>query len=168
MRQNVLDVLLYLFENYAEPEQEPKANRVVLRGELQEAGFHHRTIDRALQWMDDLDVAEELPLDPSEQSPALRIFNRREQNCLSTEALGFIMSLEQSGILTPTRREALFDRLLALRLADVGIEQIKWVVLMVLNSFGDCEQVSAIDSLNEYSQLFELPIEQLMFEDESI
>jgi Smg protein len=42
--------------------------------------------------------------------------------------------LEQIGILSPEQRELLIDRLMALGNDDVDIEQIKWVVLMVLFS----------------------------------
>ena len=47
---------------------------------------------------------------------------------------GYISYLEQIGILPSLQREILVDRLLALDSADIDIEQIKWVVLMVLFS----------------------------------
>ena len=36
--------------------------------------------------------------------------------------------------MVPTQRETLVDRLLALESTDIDVEQIKWVVLMVLFS----------------------------------
>ena len=42
--------------------------------------------------------------------------------------------LEQIRILSPPQREILIDRLLALETPDIDVEQIKWVVLMVLFS----------------------------------
>ena len=47
---------------------------------------------------------------------------------------GYISYLEQIGILSPPQREILVDRLLALDAPDIDVEQIKWVVLMVLFS----------------------------------
>jgi Smg protein len=47
---------------------------------------------------------------------------------------GFITYLEQIGILSPPQREILVDRLLALDSPDIDVEQIKWVVLMILFS----------------------------------
>jgi len=42
------------------------------------------------------------------------------------------MYLEQIGILTTGQRERVLDRVLALGERDVDIDDIKWVVLMVL------------------------------------
>jgi Smg protein len=44
------------------------------------------------------------------------------------------MYLEQIGILSPVHRELVLDRLMALEAEDIGVEQVKWVVLMVLFS----------------------------------
>ena len=44
------------------------------------------------------------------------------------------MSLEQAEILSPLQREIVIDRLLALDADDLSIDQVKWVVLMVLSS----------------------------------
>ena len=53
---------------------------------------------------------------------------------LDADCRGFITYLEQIGILPPTQREILIDRLLALETPDINVAQIKWVVLMVLFS----------------------------------
>ena len=52
-------------------------------------------------------------------------------------------SLEASGILAPEQREIVIDRLLALDSEEIDIEQVKWVVLMVLSSQPDQEQAYA-------------------------
>jgi Smg protein len=44
------------------------------------------------------------------------------------------MYLEQIGILSPMHRELVIDRLMALDAAEIDVEDIKWVVLMVLFS----------------------------------
>ena len=53
---------------------------------------------------------------------------------LDVGSRGFITYLEQIGILSPHQREILIDRLLALETPDINVEQIKWVVLMILFS----------------------------------
>jgi Smg protein len=42
--------------------------------------------------------------------------------------------LEQVGILSPTQRELVIEKLMALEGDDIDIERLKWVVLMVLFS----------------------------------
>jgi Smg protein len=53
------------------------------------------------------------------------------------------MSLEQGGILSPQQREIVIERLLALDADDLDLEQVKWVVLMVLSSQPGQEQACA-------------------------
>ena len=47
---------------------------------------------------------------------------------------GYLLHLENLGILSAQQREVVIDRLLALEADDIDIEQLKWVVLMVLFS----------------------------------
>jgi Smg protein len=65
-------------------------------------------------------------------SRAIRIFDASEQTRLDTDCRGYILYLENIGILNAAQRELVIDRLLALDARQIDIEQIKWVVLMVL------------------------------------
>lgn len=134
MKENVLDVLMYLFETYIDAEEEPEPDQNELRDELSRAGFGDSEIDRALDWLDDLtDNHERFHYNP-QTVHGTRIFNNVEIARLDAGCRGFITYLEQIGILSPTQREILVDRLLALETPDIDVEQIKWVVLMVLFS----------------------------------
>jgi Smg protein len=132
MKETVLDVLMYLFESFVDSEDEPEPNRNELKEELQRAGFGHREIDRALDWLDGLNTAEVTSTAP--QNAAFRIFDPAEQERLDTPARGYLLHLEQIGILQPVQRELVIDRLLALDNEEIDIEQAKWVVMMVLFS----------------------------------
>lgn len=133
MKETVLDVLMYLFESFVESEDEPEPNRNELREELERAGFGDREIDRALEWLDGLNVTEVAP-SQTPHSAALRIYDAGEQERLDAGAQGYLLHLEQIGILSPPQRELAIDRLLALDSEEIDIEQIKWVVMMVLFS----------------------------------
>ncbi len=129
MKENVLDVLMYLFETYVDTDEEPEADHNELRDELSRAGFADPEIDRALEWLDGLtDHQEGLAFN------AQTAYNDFEHERLDSASRGYISYLEQIGILSPPQREILVDRLLALESADIDVEQIKWVVLMVLFS----------------------------------
>ena len=54
MKDNVLDLLIYLFENYMSADDEPRPDRHVLKMELEKAGFAEPDIERALEWLDGL------------------------------------------------------------------------------------------------------------------
>lgn len=135
MKESVLDILIYLFENYfdAEASVAPEPDRDTLKEELERAGFSEREVSRALEWL------EQLCADPERAgvippSRSVRVFDTREQARLDTECRGYIQYLENIGIVNAAQRELVIDRLLALDARQIDIEQVKWVVLMVLFS----------------------------------
>ena len=134
MKENVLDVLMYLFESYVDAEDEPEADHNELRDELARAGFGDPEIDRALDWLDGLTDHQDNLTFSAQTSHGMRIYSEFEQERLDAACRGYIAYLEQIGILSPPQREILIDRLLALESTDIDVEQIKWVVLMVLFS----------------------------------
>ncbi len=134
MKENVLDVLMYLFETYIDPEEEPEPDQNELRDELSRAGFGDSEIDRALDWLDGLTDNHEGRVFNTQTVHGTRIYNDIENDRLNAGCRGFITYLEQIGILSPAQREILVDRLLALETPDIDVEQVKWVVLMVLFS----------------------------------
>lgn len=141
MKESVLDVLMYLFESFIESDDEPEPDRNELRDELEQAGFGDREIERALDWLEGLNTAEVVTSAP--QSAALRIYDRMEQERLDAAARGYLLHLEQIGILLPIQRELVIDRLFALDTEEIDIEQIKWVVMMVLFSQPDQHEAYA-------------------------
>ena len=134
MKENVIDVLMYLFETYVETEEEPEPDQNELRIELSRAGFADEEIERALEWLDGLTDQQESFGYVTQTAHGTRIYNEYEHGRLDTCCRGYITYLEQIAILSPTQREILVDRLLALESTDIDVEQIKWVVLMVLFS----------------------------------
>ena len=135
MKESVLDILIYLFENYfdAELESAPEPDRDTLKDELERAGFSEREVERrwngSSSWRRTRSALVAMPT-----PRAIRIFDPREQARLDTDCRGYILYLEHIGILSPTQRELVIDRLLALDARQIDIEQVKWVVLMVLFS----------------------------------
>jgi Smg protein len=132
MKETVLDVLMYLFESFVDSEDEPEPNRNELKEDLRRAGFGDRQIERALDWLDALNTTEVAHTAP--QSAAMRIFDSAETEKLDARARGYLLRLEQIGILAPAQRELVIDRLLALDNDEIDVEQTKWVVMMVLFS----------------------------------
>ena len=134
MKETVLDVLMYLFESFVESDDEPEPDRNELREELEEAGFGDREIDRALDWLDGLNSGTNVVAHPAPTSTAVRVYDEVELERFDAPARGYLLHLEQLGILAPLQRELVIDRLLALDSGEIDIEQIKWVVMMVLFS----------------------------------
>jgi Smg protein len=131
MTDTVLDVLLYLFETYSEHEPE-NADQDVLREELLKAGFGEPEVDSALDWLEGLNSEGGEPLASPPGDRSIRVYNEVEMRRLDLECRGYLLYLEQVGILPAAQRELVIDRLMALGSGTVDKEQVKWVVLMVL------------------------------------
>ncbi len=133
MKENVLDVLMYLFENYMSDDIEFDTDEESLRVELQQAGFQSIEISKAFEWLEGLvalqDFPEKLPL---VNTSSIRVYTVEETEKLDLDARGFLMFLEQTGVLDHNTREMVVDRVMALDEDEIDIDQLKWVTLMVL------------------------------------
>ncbi len=145
MKETVLDVLMYLFEHYVDDDNEFEPDREALQSQLLDAGFGDREIDKAFDWLEGL-AAQDTTLN-GHNPGALRQYSDHELDRLNSDARGFLLFLEQQGVLSPTTRELVIDRVMALDGDEVDLEQLKWVVLMVL--FNQPDQEAAFTWLED-------------------
>ena len=153
MKENVLDVLMYLFENYFYDELEDEPDRASMEENLHEAGFSNGEIGKAFNWLDGLAEQRFQPEFKMQTDQPIRIFVDFETTRIDTACLDFIMYLSNVSILDAQRRELVIDRLLALESDEITLDDVKWVVLMVLFNVPGCE-----DAYNQMEGLlFEEP-----------
>jgi Smg protein len=133
MKENMLDILMYLFENCLDSETGIMPEESVLRGHLDDAGFQHREIEKAFAWLEELANAREHNFkDQLGSNHSIRVYAEQEQVRLDRECRGFMLFLEQTGVLDPVNRELVIDRAMALESGEIDLPQLKWVILMVL------------------------------------
>lgn len=146
MNENLLDLLLYLFENFAMPDITYSAQ---IRADLDDAGFFPEEIDDAFAWIKASQNAEQtLVSSPDDQ--ALRLYSPIEQQLLSSTCRGYLIRLQHCGVLTATVRELVIDRLLALANegeAPIDVEQLQWTIMMVLSSSGEDRAFAHMEAL---------------------
>ncbi|MBM5810810.1 MAG: DUF494 domain-containing protein [Gammaproteobacteria bacterium] len=133
MKEGVLDILIDLFEDFLDADLDSAPDRDSLRRELERAGYPEADVERALCWIEGLAEATGDGAVGGTQR-TIRIFSGHEQIRLDTDVRGYLLHLENLGILSAAQRELVIDRLLALEGEDLDIAQLKWVVLMVLFS----------------------------------
>ena len=131
MKESILDVLLFLFEHYFSDDSDLVRDRDSLQNGLLEAGFSPAEIHKAFEWLDELAERRPAVASPHTGGPT-RLFSAPEYAKLDVEGVGFLMFLEQSGILNAEQRELAVDRAMALDQDEVDLDDLKWVVLMVL------------------------------------
>jgi len=132
MKQTVLDVLVYLFEHCME-EGHRVFNHDTLRRQLTEAGFPAGQISKAFDWLEALArQRENAQAEPTARNSSLRVFAHQESEKLTRESRGLLLYLEQIGVLDARARELVIERAMALDAEEIGPDELKWIVLMVL------------------------------------
>lgn len=136
MKESILDVLLYLFEHYFTEDADLVRDRDSLRSgplfeELGHAGFTPAEINKAFEWLDALAV-QRPSATPSRADGPTRIYAGPELEKLDVECRGFLLFLEQHRVLDAGQRELVLDRAMALDQDELDLDDLKWVVLMVL------------------------------------
>lgn len=138
MKQNVVDVLMYLFENIITDDNPVFPEHEHMFDKLEDMGFPQHEIFLAFDWLEDLAEihADQLISSNYEQAvdtQATRVYSELEKMLLGTDSISFLMYLEQNLIITPVSREIILDRVIALDV-ELELEQLKWIMMIVLYS----------------------------------
>ena len=131
---SVLDILIYVFDRYMLADAPEVPEREELAQDLEQAGFAGESVERALDWLADLAGERDRPNLDAAGPREMRVYTDEERTHLPADCRGYLLALERSGILSPQQREIVIERLLALDASELDVDQLKWVVLMVLSS----------------------------------
>lgn len=151
----MFEVLAYVYENYWDGETCPELPQ--LERKLSAVGFDAEEIHEALDWLDGLNLAAQITLEPAghpretlfccQSSDSMRVYSVREQNRLGAECLGYISFLESAGVLSPPLREIIVDRAMAVSNKLLTLEELKIIILMVYWRFGEEPDALVLDEL---------------------
>ncbi len=131
----MMDILMYLFETYIHSDAELQVDQDELEDELLRAGFHQKDIYKALNWLEELAALQQTDAKSAistSASTSMRIFTAQEMERLNIESRGFILFLEQIKVLTTETREMVMDRVMGLETHELELDDLKWIILMVL------------------------------------
>lgn len=127
----MFDILVFLFENFFHADLDPDSEQLVLK--LSAAGFEDDDICEALQWLDELHETKGNGFPAISATPdSIRCFTEDETGKLDTECRGFLLFLENAGVLSPQTREWVIEQAMMLSEHTVTLPKLKIVVLMVL------------------------------------
>lgn len=144
----MFEILMFLFENYMESSVALSMDEESVATELEQAGFSRGEIGRALAWLAGLSRFQAgVKEGPLLTSHAIRHYSSEECDRLSVAGRGFLLYLEQLGVLDPMTREIVIDRLMALDRRELDMGRIKWVVLIAL--FNQPDKKSALSLLQD-------------------
>lgn len=134
MNENLIDVLIYIYENYMDGEETAQVDQIQLEEELIQAGFGKGEVNQAFDWLDELAWRQSSLTGNGEHAPnrSIRIFSEAEQQKIDLEIQGLLLNLEQMGILHPLSRELVIERCMAIDSDELSVDDVKWIVLLVL------------------------------------
>ena len=134
MKENMIDVLVYIFDNYLSVEEEVPVNEGSLTDELEEAGFQADEINQAFDWLGALITHEHVSpfIVRAQMKDSLRVFSQEEQYKLDVHCQGFLINLEQAGHIDAHTREVIIDRVMAFESSMITLQQFKRIVGIVM------------------------------------
>ncbi|KMV29362.1 DUF494 family protein [Photobacterium swingsii] len=147
----MMDILMYLFETYIHSDAELLVDQEELSDELLRAGFHQEDIYKALSWLEKLAALQETEQHPYMNVSAvtsIRIYTPQEMARLDVACRGFLIYLEQIHVLSADTREMVIDRVMELETNEFILDDLQWIILMVL--------FNAPGNESAYSQMEEL------------
>ena len=124
----MLDLLIYLFENYISTK--PKLNMNAITVELEEAGFNNKDISSAFEWFNHLEKLSNGPELTNKNS--IRVLSHKEYEKISKEGFTFLTFLLNAKILNPTEFEVILDQIMILNQKYINIDEMRWIVMMTL------------------------------------
>ncbi|WP_194091262.1 DUF494 family protein [Vibrio hibernica] len=130
----MMDILMYLFETYIHSDADLTIDQDELEDELLRAGFHQQEIYKALHWLEGLAALQQSDGAKIAKGSATstRIYTQDEMIRIDVVCRGFILFLEQVKVLTTETREMVIDRVMGLETQEFTLDDLKWVILMVL------------------------------------
>jgi Smg protein len=108
-------------------------DQIIMQEELLNVGFQEGEITKAFDWLDELAWRQGMLHEGDfAASVSMRIYTEEEMQRLDQESRGMLLFLEQNGILDPVSRELVIERAMALDGNDLDLDDIQWIVLLVL------------------------------------
>ncbi|SMN16072.1 Protein of unknown function Smg [uncultured Candidatus Thioglobus sp.] len=125
----------YLFEE-AEYNDAHEIDDIELKAHLFDAGFDVIGIDKALNWLENIAALQDGKIKPfsTVYRSSMRIYSEAEQKKLDSKSRGFLLFMENIGQLDANQREMIIEQVMSLGEAKIDLEDLKWVVMMVLGN----------------------------------
>jgi len=127
----MFEILVFLVENYFHSGNYP--DNETLSRRLSAAGFEDDEISAALDWLGGLESAGRDRISEGfNSSSGFRVYTQQELTRTTAETRGFLLFLENSGVLNAPQRELVIERIAALDDPGIPLEKVKLIVLLVL------------------------------------
>lgn len=133
MTENFLQILLYLFQYHVTKGVLEQTDRESLVEELDHVGFNPLEARHAIEWLDGFQQTESaVEVVGRPKKTSLRAFTNSEIFKLDLRVRGFILFLQQNGLLDDVKREIIIERAMSLSAHQVKLYDLYYIVNVVL------------------------------------
>lgn len=135
MRESLIDILAYLFENYTKShvDSQKEINTELMADGMLQAGFHPQEVSFTVNWLEDLnELQHSNDKIKTPKKSSTRIFSAEECQKISRRAQSYILFLEQKDIIDIVTREIILDRAMNAPDGTVNLSTMKWISMIVL------------------------------------
>ncbi len=143
MEETVLDVLMFLFDNYLNAHVELVGDDDDIADELEQAGFDEIDVSKALNWLGDLSDLYREGYDFVVQGNVQRILTVHEKTKLDTKCQGYLMKLKRQGVLDFATTEIILESAMAIDVQTLTLDQFKRIIALVLLNNPNAEEIAA-------------------------
>jgi Smg protein len=113
-----------------------------LKAHLSDAGFEVTRIDKALSWLENIATLQDGETQAfGSANGGMRIYSEEEKLKLGTKSRGFLLFMENMGQIDANQREMIIDQIMSLGDSTISLDDLKWVVMMILGNSND-EEIS--------------------------
>lgn len=149
MRESVIDVLFYLFDDLLPGHERMETDLHEMAHWLGEAGFSSEDVARAVQWFYELSQLVGSAARPLAASESVRIFTAAECRLLDADARNYLHGLFRCGVLDHALLDKVVERLMALE-ETLDMTAVRWVTaLVVLNAYNGDVPEQALTAFQE-------------------
>lgn len=145
MKETVLDVLMYLFDNYLSADFDWSEDDDVIADELEQAGFEEQDISTAIHWLSHLEDLYKDIGHQTESEQSVRMLTHQERVKLDTNCQGYLIELLGQGVLDPATREIILETAMAIDVQTLNMSQFKRLIALVLLHHPNAEVVITTD-----------------------
>lgn len=134
MSESFIQILLFLFKRYLATELVQPSDPDGLRAELSNAGFSDHSAKEVIDWLSD--TTKNKTEIEQQQSASFRVFTAAECVKLNAKVRGFLVFLEQYGVLDAVSRECIIERAMALNENTVSLTELEFLIRLFLLNDG--------------------------------
>ena len=132
MFDKVLEIITYILEDL----KHSKNIFDIDFASLMKSGYSNKDINTALAWIfSKFESGESIIREEFFKSNSKRIYSPEELSLFTTEALGYLTTIYEMGLIGEIEREMIIDRLQMTTFSKVTIREIKTIIASILINF---------------------------------